>query len=597
MQRMMGGMASMRMGKDVIQGLVNPAMNFQKAMANVSTMVDDTAGEMGYLTKEVRKMSKELPQTQDDLGAGLYQVLSAGITDSAEAIRVLGISAKAATAGITTTAVSVDAITTILNAYGKEASEAQHISDLMFQTVKGGKLTYEQLATSLGRVTSTAATAGVGIEQLLAAYATMTKKGISAEETATALNQTMLAYIKPTDQAKQAAADLGIELSAQSLQAKGLFGSMMELANAEGANAEALAEMFPNVRALKGSLALTAGEAETFSKDLESMAKASEGAGASQIAFDKIMNTSASQMQIYENRVNDLKISMGENLLPTVMGVLDPMMKMLELYNELPGPLQEVIPLIIATGAAIMILHGASLLLAANPLTLAIIGIVVAVYLLKKAVDEGYISVDDFKTIGEGLVDVFKFLYKGIRLFNPGIMIMEKLISKGVFSTENLTTAFKIFFPFVLPALALTKDLMGLITDNTDKFTDAVNGLVDPFKTLYGWIKKALDTYEDLMESGAGKFASGVSDVAGGITGAFHPISRSMEVPQTGKYMLQKGETVSPGTSAAGNAPSGSGMNGQTQIIINNPVIRRDSDIPRIVNEVERRIARKINAR
>lgn len=539
MQRMLGGMAEMKIGADIIKGMINPAMNFQKAMANVSTMVDDTGEQMAFLTDEVRKMSRELPQTQDDLAIGLYQTLSAGITDSAEAIEVLGIASKAATAGVTTANVAVDAITTVLNAYGLAASEAQNVSDLMFQTVRRGKTTYEELASSLGRVTSTAAVAGVDFNELSAAFATMTKKGISAEETATALNQTLLAYIKPTDQAKKAAKDLGIELSAQSLQSKGLFQSMMDLANAEGANAEALAEMFPNVRALKGTLALTAGDAEVFNKDLEAMAKASDGAGAATVAFEKMMDSSAMQMQIYENRVNDIKIAMGENLLPTVMDTLGPMLKMLELYNKMPEPLQELIPLLIATGAAIMIVHGAALVLSLNPITIAIIATVAAVFLA----------------------------YKLWQKYGDQINIVEA-VSSILGQTFNKLSGFVIF-----------------LKDNTMK-------LIEPFETLYGWITKVTDAFEDFQESGIGKIAGGISDVGGAVLGAFHPIHQETTVPQTGTYRLKKGERVSPGASAAGNGPSTGGGVEKIEVNFNGITIRNDRDL-RMIEQVVSNVLRK----
>ncbi|KKM23183.1 hypothetical protein LCGC14_1617750, partial [marine sediment metagenome] len=48
--------------------------------------------------------------------------------------------------GITSTLVAVNAITTVLNAYGMEADRASHVSDLLFQSVKGGKINFEQLA-------------------------------------------------------------------------------------------------------------------------------------------------------------------------------------------------------------------------------------------------------------------------------------------------------------------------------------------------------------------------------------------------------------------------------------------------------------------
>lgn len=363
LNKYVGGMAQMRMGISIINGLITPAKDFATTMANVSTMVDDTAGTMDFFRESILDMTKTIPQTADQLGAGLYQVLSAGISDSADAMMVLEISAKAATAGLSTTEVAVDAITTVINAYGFEAQSASKISDIMFTTVKRGKTTFEALATGVGRVATVAATAGVDIENLFSAVASLTKAGLTTDEAITALRQTMLAYIKPTDQAKDAAKAIGLELSANALQSRGLAGAMQDLAIASENDSEVLAEMFPNVRALVGTLGLARGQAVSFNEDLVAMQSATEGAGAATVAFDKINNTSASDLQRYENQVMAVKIAMGDNFLPVLLDTLGPMTKMLEVYQDLPEPIQKTIPALIALAGATMILGAAMMFL------------------------------------------------------------------------------------------------------------------------------------------------------------------------------------------------------------------------------------------
>ncbi|WP_415306357.1 phage tail tape measure protein, partial [Clostridium perfringens] len=76
----------------------------------------------------------------------------------------------------------------MLNSYGLEASEVARISDVLIQSQNLGKLTLEQLSSSMGRVIPTAKAAGVGIEQVSSAYVEMTKAGVSVEESTTYVN-------------------------------------------------------------------------------------------------------------------------------------------------------------------------------------------------------------------------------------------------------------------------------------------------------------------------------------------------------------------------------------------------------------------------
>ncbi len=72
---------------------------FSKQMAQVATITRLGSTEFATLKSRVRSLSRSLPKTADDLGLGLYQALSAGITDVSEAFQVMEASANLASAG------------------------------------------------------------------------------------------------------------------------------------------------------------------------------------------------------------------------------------------------------------------------------------------------------------------------------------------------------------------------------------------------------------------------------------------------------------------------------------------------------------------
>lgn len=319
--------------------------NFDTAMRNVNSIAKLPEAAFQQLEQQVLSLSRVFPQTAEVLAKGLYDIQSSGFV-AADAMKILEVAAKGASAGLTTTDVSARALTAILNAYSLEVSDADHVMDVLFKTVDRGVLTFEELANNIGNVAGTANIAKVSIEEVGAAFAVMTKGGISAAEAETALNQVMLSLISPSKEAAAAAQALGIDFSASALASKGLAGVMEEVRIKTGGSAEAMAALFPNVRALKGALALTREEGKAFTAELEAMAQAS---GATNAAFAEQSKGVAFQMKILQNNVEALAISFGSALLPVINDVfgfvrstvLPALERLVQWFQALPPDVQK----------------------------------------------------------------------------------------------------------------------------------------------------------------------------------------------------------------------------------------------------------------
>lgn len=350
-----------------LQGFAAKAsMEFETAMANVWTIADMSKSELQGFADELEAMSTRVPQSAKQLADGLYDAISAGIREPAQALEVVETAAKAAMAGMSDTATAVDALTTVLNSYGMAASEAGAITDVMFRTVDLGKITFGELANNLGQVVSTAAAANVPFEQIAAAFATLTRGGINAAEASTALNQAILAIINPSEQASQYAAQLGIEFNATALQSKGLVAVLDEVERATGGNIEAITTLFPNVRSLKGVLSVTRNEMQDYTGDLAAMANAT---GATERAFEKQMQTTNAQMQLFKNEIANLGRAFGAELLPMLNSAIERIKPLIQAFIELPREAKQATvvfatvtaaigPLMAAVGGIITLMSG-----------------------------------------------------------------------------------------------------------------------------------------------------------------------------------------------------------------------------------------------
>lgn len=164
---------------------------FQKAMLEVATLSKEVDGSLTEYMNRVMDMIRDIPIAGDEAAKALYQIVSAG-HDGANGMKILEVSAKAATGGLTETATAADAITTILNAYGMQADKAKSVSDKLFTTVRLGKTTFGELGTSIAQAAPIAASFGISLDDVLAAVATITKQGVPTSEAMTKIRAAIL---------------------------------------------------------------------------------------------------------------------------------------------------------------------------------------------------------------------------------------------------------------------------------------------------------------------------------------------------------------------------------------------------------------------
>lgn len=293
----------------------NMAMEMDAAMGEVWSITDKTKEEMEGITKDILNLSTQIPERGPALAKAYYQTLSAGITDTNKALEVTAVSAKAATAGLTSTFTVVDAITNVLNAYKREASDAAEISDDLFIAVRDGKINMEQLAPAIGAVVGTAALAKVELKEVLAAIVAMTLSGYSVDESVTSINRLLLSIVDTQDEAKEAAKSLGIEWSVAGMQAKGFQAFIKDLNEKAGDNIEVLQKIVPEVRAFRAAAVIAGTGADAYAKSLDNLRSS---AGATDQAFAKIMEDVKKQYELQKNRLNVAFTELGYKILPAV---------------------------------------------------------------------------------------------------------------------------------------------------------------------------------------------------------------------------------------------------------------------------------------
>jgi len=334
---------------------VKTAAKFDTALKAIQAVGGHTEEQIEELGETFIRMSTDIKTTVDSaqtLADAFYLIQGSGFA-GAEAMEVLEISTKAATAGLTSTDVAARAVTATLSAYTLGAGEARRVSDVLFRTVDIGVVGFEELASSIGGVVGNAAAAGVSIEEVGAAIATMTKAGYSGAESVTSLNMVIAAFLKPSTAMEEALERLGFESGEAMLRARGLEGSLELLrAEVERGTSE-WEELFGNVRAYRGVVALTRGEMQPFRSDLEAIRSSTEGAGATQKTFNKMIESAELQMKSLRRQFEAATLELGRALLPAFKDILKTLTPLIKGFADLDEGTRSFIVRVGLLGAAI----------------------------------------------------------------------------------------------------------------------------------------------------------------------------------------------------------------------------------------------------
>lgn len=328
------------------------AAEFEKSMRNVNSLTGLSEQAFRAQEQAVIAMSTRLPQSAKVLADGLYNIASSGF-QGADGLTVLNAAATAASAGLTTTDNSAKAITAVLNAYGRSAKDAGDVSDVLFQTVNLGVITFDELSGVIGDVVGTAAAAKVGIDQVGSAIATMTLSGITGAEAGTSLNRVLQSLIRPSTALQDMYRQLGYSSGAAALETKGLRGVMEDLRVATGGNITTLLELFPEIRAARGALALMSNEGQNYAKVAGQIEDVDKRRGATQKVLNEQMKAASNQLQLFRNQIDAVAINTGAKLLPVLVKLMTLARETgTTIGNDLVAGARKVVPFFEALGRA-----------------------------------------------------------------------------------------------------------------------------------------------------------------------------------------------------------------------------------------------------
>lgn len=295
---------------------IGAASKYQQTLAKIGVLTDATDEQTQKLGQDILNMTKEFPQSPDELGASAYFILSSGITSVSEAQDILTKSAKLATIGQTDAASTARALTTVIVSYGEANITAAQASDILVSAAKQGRAEFEDFANNVGKILPIARAAGVEFDQVAAAMAILTNGGLSAAEAATGLRAILNDLTKSSPQAEAALATVGLTASELRTQIAQDFPKAMEnLIRLFKGNLAAIEPIIPNIRGMVAASSAFISQGGKFDEVLTNI---QNDAGVTDSAFEKMSKTFEFQKDLLGNQLKTAFIQIGTAVLPTV---------------------------------------------------------------------------------------------------------------------------------------------------------------------------------------------------------------------------------------------------------------------------------------
>ena len=287
-----------------IRSSIKTFIDFETTFSNVLTLLDKAQKkEFGGLLKEgAADLIGQFGFQIQDLNKALFDAISAGIP-AGDAINYMRQASVLAVGGASDLTSVILGSTKIMNAYNLTTAETNRIMNALFTAQKFGQTTVQELAQSIGVVTSAGQQARIPYQELLAVFAVLTKRLKNTDETATAMNATLSALMKPGREAEELFNKLGIQVGITGIRQQGLFNILQKIVAATDENADALTTLIPNIRALRGVGAMTT---ETLKEYEEILATINEdyGEGSSLVeAYTEKVSTVGQQWKQFTGNI------------------------------------------------------------------------------------------------------------------------------------------------------------------------------------------------------------------------------------------------------------------------------------------------------
>ena len=173
---------------------VGSALTFEKGLAQANTTARLGIKDLAGLRDRLIDLGSNSTTPLAQVPAAFNQIISA-VGDSDKALAILGPALKGAQAGFTDVKTVSEALVNVMGAVGD--ATPTDVLNTLFATVRVGKGEFSDFANYLPKIIPLANNVGIAYQEVAGAFALLTSKGQTAEQSAMLLQNAMVALSKP----------------------------------------------------------------------------------------------------------------------------------------------------------------------------------------------------------------------------------------------------------------------------------------------------------------------------------------------------------------------------------------------------------------
>jgi TP901 family phage tail tape measure protein len=321
---------------------VKAASDFQQGMNRLVTGAGDVTDNMQKMGQSILGISTATGVLTGELLPAMYQIISSG-ERGAVAENTLKVAAMGAVAEQAKIVDVAKAITTAMTDYGTAQFNATQFMNGYTRATQLGKITLEELSTSMGPILPLAKNIGISFADVAGAMSTMTNAGIPAERAATSLRFLFQSLEVPTTKAKNAMESMGLSSVAVGNELKKSLPGALEMiykaalkAGPEGSVPfnRAVSDMIGGQRSLQAYLALTGSHFATFSSNAKAVADAMNHSKTAVLGWDTAQSNFNVKLSQAHAALDAVFITIGSHLLPVLTQIVGQITPIIQKFGD-----------------------------------------------------------------------------------------------------------------------------------------------------------------------------------------------------------------------------------------------------------------------
>ena len=301
---------------------VGGAISFESAMVRLQTQVGLTSSATEELGDANRRLAREYGLAARQISDVSLAVTSGGLR-AQQAIEATAEAGKLVALGFGDAVRVGRLFASVLVNFNKDGLTASQVADQLARGIQAGNFAAAEITTTIGQSLPFARQLGIEFSELIGFIASYTQSGVSAAIANTALRQTMLQLVRPSNEAKKIIEEAGgsyEQLRNIIAGSDGLVGGLTYLRDTLGLTDDQLARVIGSGEALSFVFDATSeGSAERYRKNIDDIANS---AGTTDEALDALASTVDFKWNKATAQANEILLKMGNVVLPIINAAL-----------------------------------------------------------------------------------------------------------------------------------------------------------------------------------------------------------------------------------------------------------------------------------